>query len=415
MNNEILILQPFSLFRKERRKHSKPLKLEEIDENAEFIKLFLKKVRFGGETSTKRKIIGHLFSYHDSYLAFNTKKIPDFNLKRHLEFLSEKFLELKDPTVVDGWFDWVTEISGKDEPGRLRQKLNAFTALLKFLVEEFNNQNFEFSVESYLKRDMCLKHIQNIRDQISEKKIFQQLNSKEDDQRLEKQKAKNLLEPSQNHNERNIVKNWFESDEAKQIDKECMEIYDEFKAGAEIGEKKFVKFAITTRFTCAVIDGNRTSSYGYSNYEFYERRPKWLPDFDTGDSTIEDRFRMIPDDWDPNVPHEIGQKPTCWVITVSGKTKSSNTKGLKRGKAVEVVLTEKCMDMCLMYKDLKTKYIGDVKGEDPFFVNMKGKPLAPIKRTKGSLLDKMATACGVSNPTVNSFRRSNESRIQLSP
>ena len=158
MNNEILILQPFSLFRKERRKHSKPLKLEEIDENAEFIKLFLKKIRFGGETSTKKKIIGHLFSYHDSYLAFNTKKIPDFNLKRHLEFLSEKFLELKDPTVVDGWFDWVTEISGKDEPGRLRQKLNAFTALLKFLVEEFNNQNFEFSVESYLKRDMCLKY-----------------------------------------------------------------------------------------------------------------------------------------------------------------------------------------------------------------------------------------------------------------
>ena len=57
----------------------------------------------------------------------------------------------------------------------------------------------------------------------------------------------------------------------------------------------------------------------------------------------------------------------------------------------------------------------NVEENDQFFVNNKGKPLAPLQNTPGSLLHKLGSACGVSNPTVNSFRRAAEVKVQASP
>ena len=49
-----------------------------------------------------------------------------------------------------------------------------------------------------------------------------------------------------------------------------------------------------------------------------------------------------------------------------------------------------------------------------FFVNHKGKTLAPLQRTAGSLLDKLGSAVCLNNPIINSFRRSAETKVQAS-
>ena len=90
-------------------------------------------------------------------------------------------------------------------------------------------------------------------------------------------------------------------------------------------------------------------------------------------------------------------------------------KGLKGGRPAEVVFTRRSHELCLKFKDIKTDFFENFSGEDHFFVNSKGKLLAPLQRTPGSLLDKLGTVCNLSNPTVNTFRRAAETVIQSSP
>ena len=55
------------------------------------------------KSSTIVKALGHLFEYHDSLLHFETEKDPNFNLQRLLNPLNDDFLEIADPTAIDGW------------------------------------------------------------------------------------------------------------------------------------------------------------------------------------------------------------------------------------------------------------------------------------------------------------------------
>ena len=72
--------------------------------------------------------------------------------------------------------------------------------------------------------------------------------------------------------------------------------------------------------------------------------------------------------------------------------------------------------MCAKYRDMKFScLLEDADNEDLFFVNNKGKHLGPIKRTTGSLLEKVGKVFGVKNPSVNSFRRATEEHVQVSP
>ena len=100
-----------------------------------------------------------------------------------------------------------------------------------------------------------------------------------------------------------------------------------------------------------------------------------------------------------------------WCIPVSG-----TDLGLKGNENTVIVLTRRGEEVCAKYRDMKFACLNkDENNEDPFFVNSNGKPLGPIQRTKGSLLEKLGKVCGVENPTVNSFRRATEVHVQASP
>ena len=375
------------------------LKIQKLDKTTDISNL-----------SSIRKAMGHLFLYPDSLLQYKTDTIADYNLERHLNPLSEDFLEVSDPTAVDGWIQTNAGDSGKLNPGRRREQLKSHARFRDYIHEKLTKTSFGSSADSYYKKEIVLKRLEQIASKISKKKIFQQLNKLETEERLQKQKARSVVYPSNNYNEQRAVVNWFESEKAKLEEKDCLQIYNKCIAGKEIKYKEFLRFGNWTRFTLCLEDRNRRSVYQFSNTEFQERVAKWLPPTKKEENSVDvDKFELLPETWNPDVPHPEGAPPSCWVIDVSGE------RGLKGGKHANIVLTPRSAELCLKFQDLKRECLEEVDDNDPFFVNLKGKPLTAIQRTKGSLLEKMGEVCGVDNPTVNTFRRAAEVKVQASP
>jgi hypothetical protein len=408
-------------FRLERRNNAVLApKLCDLEANSQIItefEAFLRNVKFdtsssGSDLSTIRKMKGHLFHYPDSLLQFQSDKIPNFSLKRYFSPNSEMFLEVKDPSVVNGWMSSVAGSSGKENPGRRKEMLKSHARFRDFVHEKLQNEDFGVGSDGLLRRELVIRNLVKISEKIKEKQLFSKLTKLETNLRTQKIKARDVINPTNNINEQRSVKQWFLSKQAHEEEKICMKIYEKCVSGSQIGSKDFNKFANWTRFTLVLEDRNRRSVYSFSNSEFASRRPKYLPDRVDGEDATEDEdpFHMLPDGWNPDIPQKPGQEPSCWVLDVAG-----NTKGLKGGKPAKIILTPRSCEILLKFRDIKSEVMKDVDDESQFFVNIKGKPLAPLQNTPGSLLEKFGIVCGVLNPTVNSFRRAAEVKVQGSP
>ena len=396
-------------------------KLSEMKSNAQIIhefESFLRAKSFDTSTnnssslSTVRKMLGHLFHYDDSLLNFLSKKIENYDLGRHFSQMSDDFLEVRDPSSVGDWIHSIAGPSGKQEPGRRKEMLKSHARWRDYVYEKLENLSFGSSAEAFHKKDIILRNLKNITEKIASKKIFHQLTKLENQNRTLKQKARQLLFPSQNFQEQQAVKVWFQSNEAKAEEESCMKIYLKSMSGSKMSFKDFTRFANLARFTLALEDRNRRSAYNFTNDDFSTRIPKWIPVQESQDVSGSelDRFEMIPEGFNADVPPQAGVKPTCWVLEVCG-----DTKGLKGGRPANIILTNRSLELCLKFKDLKNEVLEETRGEDFFFVNSKGKCLAPLQRTPGSLLEKLGGVCDLNNPTINTFRRAAEVSVQASP
>ena len=359
--------------------------------------------------STVIKAKGHLFHYHDSFLNYEYSKDPEFNLRRLVSPRDPDFLELPDPSEVGGWFDSLSGDSGRADPGRRREMLKAHVSFRNYLYEKLMKADFGGSPQDYLKREMVIRKLDNMKRNIESKKLFQTWNNLETKQKKERQKARKVLSPSNDYNETNCVVKWFESDVAKEEEKACQDIY--LRCYEEKGTtlKNFVKFANWARWTVACEDRNRRAVYGFTNLEFMKRKPKWLPPKNEDDTSFMfERFQKLPQDWDPDSPPHKGAEPTCWLIEVSGND-------LKSKEDAQLVLTRRGAEICVQFREMKRECKVSEEASGHFFVNRKGNPLAAMQRTKGSLLEKFGKVCGFEKATTNSLRRAMETQIQNSP
>ena len=362
--------------------------------------------------STLKKHKGHLFTYNDSLLNFEIKRDPSFNLERLISPLAEDFLELKDPTEVRGWMSSMGGASGKEFPSRRKESLKAHARFREFLLEELNHTDFGDTTKDYLRKGEVLRHLEQIGVKISKSKIFSNLKDLDDAEQNEKNRAKNIVYPSNDYNEARSIVKWFQSEEAKVEEAIALDTYRKAMKGEEVATKEFNQFACWARFTVCLEDRNRRGAYSFKNLDYMQRVPKWLPPKKKNDTRAEiDRFDELPAEWDPDQPPSRDAPPSVWCIPVSGKEL-----GLKGNENTEIVLTRRGEELCAKYREMKFAcLLEDEDNEDPFFVNKKGKSLGPIQRTKGSLLEKLGKVCGVENPTVNSFRRATEVHVQASP
>ena len=113
------------------------------------------------------------------------------------------------------------------------------------------------TLEDLMKRDHVVRRLKQIGDKISKRQMFGQRTKLESQVRLEKQKALQILNPSQDFNEQNAVERWFKSKEAAEEDNwnKCA------VEGERIGTRAFVRFANWARFTLGLEDKNRVASY----------------------------------------------------------------------------------------------------------------------------------------------------------
>ena len=359
--------------------------------------------------STVQKAKGHLFHYDDSYLRFEYSKDPDFNLKRLVSPKDKDFLELADPSEPGGWLESVSGDSGRKDPGRRREMLKAHVSFRNYLYQKLIKSDFGSQTEDYLKRQMVLKNLDNIERTIEKKKLFKVWNNMEIKEKNERLKARNVLSPSNDYNEAHCVIVWFESDEAKEEEIACLEIYDKCDE-VEPTSREFVRFGRWARWTIACEDRNRKSVYEFTNLQYMMRKPKWLPPRNEGDTRMDfERFQKLPPDWNPDVPPSKGAEPSCWVIEVSGEN-------LKNREDAQLVLTRRGAEICVKYREMKRRCgLDDKDPKSRFFVNKQGKPLGRMQNTKGSLMEKFGIVCGIKNVTTNSLRRAAEVSIQNSP
>ena len=413
----------------ELRKHNKEVRkakrnnvnsrvdLPKLDKNASVIEDFEKYLNHKkkgtcsdpSKLSSNLKTRGHLYLYQDSFLAFESKRNQKFNLKSLISPLAEDFVELSDPTEVDGWLDSISGDDGNTAPGRRREMLKAHVQFRNYLLDKLSKQDFGKSAGDYFKRDMVLRNLNSIKTKIENDKVFQKLSKLEEKLRKEREKARSILFPEKIFNELNCVSTWFDSEKAKEEEAECDKIYEKCMAGRKVSEKEFSKFAHWARWTVACEDRNRTSAYKFTNLEFMQRKEKWLPDVKKGDTSSDlERFDNLPSTWDADSPPSEGAPPSCWVITVTSAD-------LKGQEDAQLVLTRRGLESCVRFREMKNECLEKEDNNGHFFVNKKGKPLGRMQRTKGSIIEKFASASGVQKATVNTLRRAAESQIQSSP
>lgn len=392
-------------------------KLCESEPNSKIIKefeLYLRSLKFDkscSELSTLRKQQGHLFLYQDSLLNFLTGRNPDYNLECHFKPLESVFMEVEDPTSAGGWIQSAGGSSGRDNPGRRKEMLKSHARWRDFCIEKLRKEDFGSSAEGFIKKESVIKNLEHISETIKKKQVFTKLSKLEEQKRIEKEKARAVVYPRDNFREQNSVKHWFSSDEAKEEEQICIKIYEKTLSGAKLSQKDFLRFANWSRFCLMLEDRNRRSVYSFSNRDFAERAPKWLPQ-KTNDENLDttlDRFELLPEDWDPDTPPTLGVEPSCWVMKLTGNSKGLKIKG---DRPATVIITPRAMEICQKYKDLKGEVFENIDDEDQFFVNRHGRPLSAMQRTPGSLLHKLGEVCGISNFTVNSVRRAAEVKVQ---
>ena len=405
--------------RQKNRNHTQQkIELDKMEKNSRIINRFEKYInnkkmdtsQDPSKLSTLRKQKGHLFTYHDSLLSFETNKDPLFNLERLTNPLSDDFLELDDPTAVDGWMRSMAGENGKEQPSRRKDALKAHARFRDFLYEELFGADFGNDTRDILKRDLVLKKLKKISTQLKHDHVFRSLGDLEAAEKNEKSQAKKTLYPNNDHNEATCVVKWFDSKEAEEEEKRCMAIYEKGMGTNELTGKEFDKFAVWSKFTACLQDRNRQGAYYFKNIDFMRKSPKWLPKRKRNDKRTDvEIFDRLPPDWDADQAPNEGDSPSVWTISVSGK---DNT--LKGNQSVDVVLTRRGEEILQKYRDLKFVCLDDEKDDDCFFVNHKGKPLGPIQNVSGSLLEKLGDVCGIQNATVTSFRRAAEGKVQAS-
>ena len=180
-----------------------------------------------------------------------------------------------------------------------------------------DQEDFGKTAEAVYKKEMVLKRLDKISINIKNEKVFTHLSNLDDQCREQKHQAKQMLYPQENFNEQLVVSNWFNSDAAKE--EECMKIYEKAMSVGKVSAKEFTRFVNWVRFTQAIVDKNGRSVYSFTNKDFTNRCPKWLPKTAASDITSAvDRFEDLPDDWNTDSPPEEGMEPLCWTIKVCG-------------------------------------------------------------------------------------------------
>ena len=292
---------------------SMDLKPYDLPRNVEFTEKFVKFLQktmiatSNEENSTIKKSVGHIIKYPDSYLIEMCKNTPNFDLSQLLNFSSNDYVDLVDP------LDWLTNTC-KDRPSHALEKLKSLSHLRKFIMNELNNpatNQLSGSLEDLMKKNAIAASLDRVERSISDNKLFSKYKTLVNQEKVEKDKVKDIIDGSITDKEANCVRIWNESEAAAQIYSQMDSIYQQAIKTGTIGSRKFATVAQNTRNCCIISDGNRRGSYNFKNKDLRDRKPLYFPEG-------YNQYNELPEGWNPNIPPSPTSKPSLYVIRLSG-------------------------------------------------------------------------------------------------
>ena len=141
----------------------------------------------GSVTSTVSKYVGHIFSYPDSWLEFETvQKNELFKAKIHFAFGEPHFQLMSSPM---GWVDHTGTV--KDEAGRRMERLKAHAAFRRYLLDCIKRDKNKFGTDyaGLVTRGAIQNDIMDIGKTIDESGIWDSLHKMTEQQRQTKKAA----------------------------------------------------------------------------------------------------------------------------------------------------------------------------------------------------------------------------------
>ena len=309
------------------------------------------------------KTLGHIGNYSDSLLKFEFTKDESFSLKRNVSFTSDNYLDIKNP------LEWLQQI--EDQPGsasRCKEKLKAHSAYRDYVKYKVENSSLGARVEDYVRKRAISDGLDAITQFIATKGIYSQLKSVENREKVEYESAKLRVEPDAALKEASAVTVWNNSQEAKDEMLKFDRIYEESMKKEKVGNMNLASFAHFCLFNVVKADKQRSSTYTFTNQNFIDRFPMFLPEGYTD-------FNNLPTDWNIHQPPSENASPDAYQIRLSG-----GLPGQKGQNAEKVTITAQTMELCDRYRELRSLAgIDDHKDlQAPFFVNARGEPIGAI-------------------------------------
>ena len=360
------------------------------------------------QKSTLSLSMGHLFLYNDSYLNFLTSRDENFRLERLFDFNDDNNM-----ITISSPLNWIAVTggpSGKEHPSRQLEQLKAHCRLREYLEHKLNDVTL--NGQGLIKKLALTRNNEEISREIERLKIRKKLLDLYNSEKDKKRRMNQILVPEADMNEYEAVKTWFQSPESKEKEEEVVAIWKEgVRNHSSITERKFNKVASLARFTLAICDKSRPSSYCFTNGDYFDKTSVWLPEDKIKDMWILDR---VPTDWKLYTAPDNVTKASCFEIRLYG----SNKKAILKGKQfTPLIVNKKCYQFIEMYLDMKRIVLkaNATVHDDVFFVNFRGLPMARLQRSKGNLVELFGIVTNNPKFKLTSLRKASEGVIQSKP
>ena len=218
-------------------------------------------------------------------------------------------------------------------------------------------------------------------------------------------KMKRIVNPSCDQLEYSSVRKWFLSEESKQLEEEARDIHKNAQKSNALKPMNYSKVVNLARFTLAIKDKNRPSSYRFSQMDYRSKRPFWLPKGDNDKSLWS--LENLPDDWDMFKAPDSSTPPNGFVILLDGSQPE-----IKMQAETTIIMDMKTFELVELYRDLRKMVHGDLPPESTFFLNYRGRELSRLQNTKGSLVARFGMIVGIPDFRMTQVRKALEGKIQ---
>ena len=357
------------------------------------------------KNSTLSLSMGHLFLYNDSYLNFLTSKDESFRLDRLFDFNNDsRMITISSPL---NWIAVTGGATGKERPSRQLEQLKSHARLREYLEHKLNDVTF--NGQGLIKKLGLTRNNEDISKEIERLKVRKKLMDLYNSAKDKKKRMNQILVPETDMNEYEAVKTWFQSSVSKDKEEEAVKIWKEsIRDHKKISERKFNKVASLARFTLAICDKSRPSSYSFTNEDYFDKVRVWLPEDKIKDMWILDN---VPTKWKMYTAPNESTEPSCFEIRLYASHEHAI---LKSNQFTPLIMNKKCYQLIEMYLDMKRIVLKSeaTVHEEVFFVNYRGRPMARLQKSKGNLVDLFGSVTGNPNFKLTSLRKASEGVIQ---